>query len=66
LPPVLNKKAYMGFICKKGRKLKGLSDFGLAYQDQSCTGKGDDVAVKTTRSCSIGTMADVRYEYEIT
>jgi hypothetical protein len=56
----------MGFICKKGRKLKGLSDFGLAYQDQSCTGKGDDIAVKTTRSCSIGTMADVRYEYEIT
>ena len=65
LPPVANEVAYVGFSCKKGRTLKGLLNFGLAYQGNSCSGKGDEISVVTTRACSIGTMPDLRNEWEI-
>jgi hypothetical protein len=65
LPPVANEVAYLGFSCKKGRTLKGLSNFGLAYKENSCTGKGNSLSVVTERTCSIGTMHDLRNEFAI-
>ena len=65
LPAVTDDVALVAFSCKKGRTLKGLLNFGLAYLDNSCSGKGDDLSIITTRACSIGTMPDLRTEWNI-
>lgn len=55
IPPVKNKLTYMAFKCPKGYQLVGLQQFGLSFQDNTCTGLGINMKIETIERCSIGT-----------
>lgn len=56
LPATRNGASYINFKCEDGKKLTGLQHFGLAFQNQSCTGIGHEKTVQTIDRCSIGSM----------
>lgn len=56
LPPTRNQASYIGFACKHGKEITGIEHFGLAYQNQTCTGKGFKKSVRTMDRCSMGSM----------
>lgn len=40
LPDTSNKASYINFACPKGKTIQGLKHFGMAFQNQTCTGLG--------------------------
>ena len=54
LPNTKNKASYVNFKCPKGKTVTELKHFGLAYQNQTCTGKNIYQSVETIDRCTMG------------
>jgi hypothetical protein len=57
--------SYIAFSCDNGKNITSLQHFGLAYQNETCTGLGIEKAVRTNDRCTIGTMDDAQAEYNL-
>ena len=62
LPNTKNKASYINFKCPKGKSVTELKHFGLAYQNQTCTGKGINQSVDTIDRCTMGSMENTDLE----
>ena len=56
LPQTSNDAGYISFKCPRGMTIANLQQFGMAYNNQTCTGFGVDRKVRTIRTCSLGSM----------
>jgi len=56
LPDTSNKASYMNFACPRGKYITGLRHFGMAFQNQTCTGLGVNQKVETVDRCTLGSM----------
>jgi hypothetical protein len=62
LPDTENKASYINFACPKGTTIKGLKHFGMAFQNQTCTGLGIYQKVNTIDRCTLGSMENAQLE----
>ena len=65
LPETANSASYIGFKCEQGKRLTSLHHFGLAFQNETCTGKGIDASVRTIDRCTVGSMDNAQLEANI-
>ena len=56
LPDTRNQASYVTFRCTNDKVITGLKHFGLAFQNETCTGHGSEKSVRTIDRCTYGNM----------
>jgi len=57
--------SYIGFSCDYGKNITSLQHFGLAFQNETCSGLGIEKSVRTIDKCSLGKMEHAQAEYNL-